>query len=260
LKKAAFSHIILIVEEKRLTKKDLKALRKLEKLDNQKAQARSNSVKWIAITVISFLFFAFFVGLILVTKNNQKKAAATPITLSSEGHIRGASTSAVTLVEYSDLQCPACQAYHPTVLQLLEEYDGRVNLLFKHFPLGGHKNAMAAAIAAEASGRQDKFFQMVDVMYERQREWENLANPTQKFIEYATELELNIPQFQQDLEDDEIQKLIEGQQDEGIKNGVNSTPTFFLNSKVNPGGFVPVDTPNAGDVESFKKILDEALK
>lgn len=246
------------MEEKSLTKKEFKVLRKLEKLDQKKAEAKSNSVKWIAITIVSFLFFAFFVGLIVITKKEQKKAETTPITLSDAGHLRGASTSAVTLVEYADIQCPACKSYHPTVLTLLKEYDGRMNVLFKQFPLSGHKNAMAAGIAAEAAGRQEKFFEMVDVLYDKQSDWEALGNPTDKFVEYATVLELDIVKFQADLEDEELKKTIQGQQDEGIKNDVNSTPTFFLNSRAKPTGYIKLENP--GDLEEFKQVIDQALQ
>lgn len=77
----------------------------------------------------------------------------------------------VTLVEFSDLQCPACAQAHPVVKQILEENKGNINFVYRHFPLSQHKNARIAAEAAEAAGEQGKFFEMVSKLFENQNKW-----------------------------------------------------------------------------------------
>ena len=110
---------------------------------------------------------------------------------------------------------------------------------------------MAAAIAAESAGRQGKYFQFVDNAYEKQEEWAGLDNPQSKFEEYAKALGLNVDQFKKDQKDPAIAKLISEENNEGIKNGVTGTPSFFVNGKkiVNPA-----------NIDAFKKIIADEIR
>ncbi len=249
-----------------LTKKQFKELRKLEKMQARTLDEKNSVVKWIAISVVSALFLLLFVGIIVVAKNKNKPQNATGAAqFSNSGHPRmltkegkeasisaNPSTKAITMVEYGDLQCPACKAYHPLVLDVLKEYPEQLKLIFKNFPLTTvHRNAMAAAVAAEAAGRQNKYFQFVDMVYEKQLEWSELDNPQGKFEEYAKALGLNVEQFKKDQQDKAITNLINDERNEGIQNGVTGTPTFFINGK---------KIENPANLDAFKKIIDAELK
>jgi len=251
-----------------MTKKELKELKRLEKLQRQTLQQKQNTTKWIAIAIAAALFLVLFVGAVIIGKNrnNPDQAAGVTATFTEPGHERmvgnsGENTATeageqaeqvVTMVEYADIQCPACKQYHPIVKSLLELYPNQLKLVFKHFPLTSiHPNAVPSAKAAEAAGRQDKFFEMADLLYERQGEWSNLPDPTAKFREYAQQLGLDINKFNTDMNDEAIAQAIEAQRNEGINNGVNSTPTFYIEGK---------KIENPGDISGFQKYIDEALK
>lgn len=92
-------------------------------------------------------------------------------------HIRTGADAKVTLLEYGDFQCPACGSFYPLLKQLEAEYGERVRVIFRHFPLtNSHPNAFAGARAAEAAGAQGKFFEMHDLLYERQDAWTKNPN------------------------------------------------------------------------------------
>lgn len=248
-----------------LTKKQLKELRKLEKMQSQTIEKKNDAIKWIAIAVVSVLFLVLFVGTIVVAKNKNKPLENGETSFTQPGHTRvlnakgedapsstTAAANVITIMEYADIQCPACRAYHPIVKEVLKAYPEQVKLVFKHFPLTAiHPNAMSAAIHAEAAGKQNKYFELVDLMYEKQGEWSGLPNPDAKFEEYAQSLKLDIEQFKKDVGDAAIAKKVEDERNEGIKNGVSGTPTFFMNNKrIN----------NPADLAAFKILIDQELK
>ena len=248
-----------------LSKKQLKELRKLEKMQAKNLEQKNSSVKWIAITIVSVLFLVLFVGIIVVAKNkNNPSTPGGKATFSEGRHVRtignpkpdatdsANKSTAVTLVEYADLQCPACKTYHPIVKQLIEAYPGQLRVVFKHFPLTSiHPNAMDAAIAAEAAGKQNKFFEFVDIAYERQGEWAGLPNPDDKFAEYAKEAGVDVAKYKEDLKDSTLSKNVDTEREEGITNGVTGTPSFFLEGE---------RIQNPADIDAFKVLINEALK
>lgn len=249
-----------------LSKKQLKELRKLEKMQARNLEKQNDKFKWIAISVVCALFLVLFAGVILVAKNKNKPQNANgSVAIADDGHVRmldakgkdDASRSAekakkaVTLVEYGDFQCPACKAYHPVVKELLAAYPDQLKLVFKNFPLTTlHPNAMNAAIAAEASAKQDKYFEFTDILYDHQEEWAGLPDPSQKFNEYAKSLGMDVKKFDSDQKDPEIPKLIETHRSEGTNNGVLGTPTFFIDGK-------KIDNP--ANLEDFKKVISSEL-
>lgn len=146
---------------------------------------------------------------------------------------RGNANAPVTIVEFGDIQCPACQQAQPIVKEILAKYGDSVYFVFRHYPLTIHKNAELAAQAAEAAGAQGKFFEMIDTMYTNQREWENDTNPREDFRKYAGSLELNMDQFNEDMEKET--ENIATDFALGNRAGVQSTPTFFINGEMRPG-------------------------
>lgn len=235
------------------SKKQLKELRKLAELEKEKVQTKQNTFKWIAIGVSSVIFLVLFVGMIVLAKQQKKNEENKPVIISNSGWFRGTESARLTLSEFSDFQCPACRAYLDPVKQVLSVYPKDLRLQYKHFPLTNiHKNAFSAAVAAEAAGKQGKFWEMHDMLFEKQDEWSELANPGEKFLEYALTLGVDKEQFVKDYNDKSLEEKVKEMQNEGIALGVNSTPTFFLNGK-------KVDK-NPGTLEDFKKLIDEALK
>jgi protein-disulfide isomerase len=165
--------------------------------------------------------------------------------------VRGNASSTVTLVEYSDFQCPACRAYAGMIKQLEGEFGGKIAFIYRNFPLYQiHPNADLAARAAESAGRQGKFWEMHDVLFDRQDVWAKLLNPTGKFVEYATELGLNAEQFKKDIENEEIAKSIADDYQSGTKIGVTGTPTFVFNGVKIPR--------NPDSIDAFRAILSAA--
>jgi protein-disulfide isomerase len=140
-------------------------------------------------------------------------------------------SSPVVLEEYGDYQCPPCGQLYPDLKQIEKEYGNQVQIVFHHFPLMKiHKNALAAAHAAEAARNQNKFWEMHDRLYRNQKEWAEQADPTPIFISYARELNLNIDKFTQDLASNVIDQRISADMQRGTSVGVTGTPTVFLDS------------------------------
>ncbi len=146
-------------------------------------------------------------------------------------------TPRVSLVEFSDFQCPACRASQPMVEQVLADFGSEVELVFRHYPLTGiHKNAMAAAVAAEAADQMGAFWEYHDTLFEKQDEWAELDDPEEKFVEYAKDLGLDEVRFGEWLDSGEMAGLVQKDVTDGNSLGVNATPTFFVNGvKVGDG-------------------------
>jgi protein-disulfide isomerase len=159
--------------------------------------------------------------------------------------IRGDQNAKVTIVAFSDFQCPFCNRVNPTLAKLLETYPGRVRIAFKHLPLRIHPDAPAAHAAAEAAHRQGKFWEMYDKIFANQRE----LSPA-KFQQYAKELGLDLAKFDKDVADAGVKQRIDADTKEADKLGVAGTPAFFINGKYLSG---------AQPYESFQKLVDEAL-
>ena len=159
--------------------------------------------------------------------NNNGQTAEVP-SITATDWVKGSPEAGVTLVEYGDFQCPACAAYHPLVDKLLKEKGQNFQFVYRHFPLRQHNNAKPAAYAAEAAGRQGKFFEMYDLIYQGQTNWAEKINPKDIFLDYARSLNLNLEQYNKDFNSAEAKGRVEADLQSAIKLGVNSTPTFYL--------------------------------
>ncbi|KKT81504.1 MAG: hypothetical protein UW78_C0009G0025 [Candidatus Azambacteria bacterium GW2011_GWA1_44_9] len=144
---------------------------------------------------------------------------------------KGAQNPKVTLVEYSDFQCPACAAYFEMVEQAVTEYDDRLSFTYRHFPLAQHKNAQSASYASEAAGKQGKFWEMHKMIFEQQADWAEKNNASEIFKGYAQELKLDLARYATDVASTEIKDAVSHDRDTGLRSGVDSTPSFYLNGK-----------------------------
>lgn len=164
-------------------------------------------------------------------------------------HIRGSATAPVTVVEYSDFQCPACASYESIVQRLVKENPDKVRLVYRHYPLRSiHPNAQAASEAAEAAAKQGKFWEMHDMLFNTQTDWSRKSNPEELFTEYARSLGLNLEQFKTDSESKEVRAKIDADYTSGTRSGVQGTPTFFVNGR-------QITSPRS--YEEFKALVDQ---
>ncbi len=161
-----------------------------------------------------------------------------PVGQTSDGFwYKGQAEAPVTVVVFGDFQCPSCRAaYQQIEIGLDQPYvdTGKVKFVFHDFPLSMHPNAVPAALAARAAGAQGKFWQMHDLLYARQTEWENDNSSTvvKRFKSYATELGLNQAAFDHALDDQEFAPAITAAVSDGTKQGINATPTYLVDGKV----------------------------
>lgn len=169
--------------------------------------------------------------------------------ISENDRVEGDRNTGIVLIEYSDFQCPACAAYFPVLKLLRRELGGKIAFVYRHFPLSQHKNADLAARAAEAAGRQEKFWEMHDMIFEYQTEWAEQGNGRSIFIGYADALGLDRARFIADLDSKDIRDKVANDFAGGLGAGVNSTPTFFLNGK-------KIKNPQTHD--EFKNIITAA--
>lgn len=160
-------------------------------------------------------------------------------------------SSKVTLVEFGDYECPACVVYHPFVKQVLTEFSGKVNYVFRNYPLSYHQKALVASYAVEAAGLQDKFWQMHDKVFESSEEWVNSTNTEETLLGYAKELGIDIEKFKNDIESDFVKNRIKSNINDGDLVKLDSTPTFYVNG-------VKMERLN-GSYLDFKSVIQKAL-
>jgi protein-disulfide isomerase len=142
-------------------------------------------------------------------------------------------SSPVILEEYGDYQCPPCGLLYPELKQIEHEYGAQVQIVFHHFPLTRmHKNALAAAHAAEAARNQNRFWEMHDRLYRNQKEWADQEDPRPTFISYARQLNLKVEEFTSDMDSNLVDQRISADVQRGTVAGVTGTPTVFIDSQM----------------------------
>lgn len=162
-----------------------------------------------------------------------------------DGAVKGPADAKVTVVEFSDFQCPFCSRVEPTLSQMEKEYGNKVRFVWKNYPLPFHQNAEPAAEAAMAAHAQGKFWQMHDKLFQNQQALDQAA-----LEKYAQDVGLNVAKFKSDVEAKKFKATIESETKEGQAVGVNGTPAVFINGRKISGAY---------PFETFKKIADEEL-
>ncbi|NTX07986.1 thioredoxin domain-containing protein [Myxococcus sp. CA040A] len=160
--------------------------------------------------------------------------------------VKGPKNAPVTIVAFSDFECPFCSRVVPTLKQIEEQYQGKVKVAFKNQPLPMHGNAKAAAAAALAAHEQGKFWEMHDKLFANQRALDRAS-----LDKYAQELGLNVAKFKAALDENKFAAQIDADAAEGSRLGATGTPTFFINGRTLVG---------AQPLDGFKRIIDEELK
>ena len=165
-------------------------------------------------------------------------------------HVLGPENAQVTLEEFGDFQCPPCGRLCEPINQLQKQYNIRV--IYRNFPLPMHSHAKEAACAAEAAGRQGKFWQMHDLLFKEQAVWSQSTDARALFQAYAGMLQLDVTRFRTDMDSNEVREQIEVDQRRGAAIGVKNTPTLFLNNQA----IAPTDT----NPEKLPSLVENAVK
>jgi len=199
---------------------------------------------------------AVFLGVLYFNRDGEN---STSVEAEPSNHIYGVGTdasetdpeNAVTLIEYGDFQCPACQSYYPLLKQLKENYKDQLTFQFRHYPLVAiHPNAMAAHKSAEAAGMQGKFWEMHDLIYEQQEAWKDSSNPAATFSGYAEQLDLDMEQYDADVASAEVNAIIQADIRSGKELNVQGTPAFVLEGEL-------IESP--ASIEAFEQLIQDAI-
>jgi len=170
-------------------------------------------------------------------------------------HVLGSKDALVTIVEYSDFECPFCKKGHSTLDQLVKDYDGKVNWVYRNFPLSFHepaasKKAVAAECVAEIGGNE-KFWEFADVLYSKQ-----IAGDDKSLIVVAAGIGVDEGRFKECIESSKYDDKIKADMNGGVEAGINGTPgNILINNKTGK----KVSIVGAQPIENFKEVIDEML-
>lgn len=154
--------------------------------------------------------------------------------VNSNDHISGNLDAPLELVEYGDYECPHCGFAYPIVKGIQQQLAGDIKFVFRNFPLSKiHPHAFSAAVATEAAGLQDRFWEMHDIVFENQKKLnaENISR-------FAFTLGLDMERFENDIKQESLIEKVEKDFESGIRSGVNRTPTFFINGEKFEGEWI----------------------
>lgn len=159
--------------------------------------------------------------------------------------VRGSANAKVTIVEFSDFQCPFCGMGANVMEKIARNYPNDVKFVYKFFPLPGHNLSRPAGKATLAAGKQGKFWEMRDMIFNNQDSLKETS-----FDEFAKSLNIDLAKFQQDLGDPEFDKIMDDDVELGASLGINGTPAFFVNG---------ITVMGAQPLEKFRNVIDKAL-
>ena len=201
-----------------------------------------------------------FIGIFIFSQQSSNKSSTGNTQPSN--HLIGDGAKNVTLVEYGDYQCSACEAYEPVLEQVKTAYGKDIYFQFRNLPLASvHPNAFAAARAAEAASLQNKFWEMHDALYNptNWQSWTVSSSAIDLFKAYARQLELDVGKFQSDFASEDVNSTIQADLGAFKKTGQKmSTPTFFLNGTYLDNSKL-TDQNNRPLFAKFQAILDAEI-
>lgn len=177
------------------------------------------------------------VGISLFFANPPAGGPAGPIDnqklILGAANSHGLESAPVTIVEFSDFECPACRIAHPLAESLASQYGDKIRLVYRHFPLTSiHRNALPAAQAAQAAGAQGKFWKYAAILFDQQDSWAQVRNPVDLFVNYAEQAEISdIEKFRQDLDKQTYRDQVLKDLGLGNEIGITVTPTFVVNGE-----------------------------
>ncbi|MCY9783042.1 DsbA family protein [Nocardiopsis sp. EMB25] len=167
-------------------------------------------------------------------------------------HLDRVEESPVTVVEFLDFECEACRAQFPVMERIREDYDGRITVVIRYFPLPGHTNSEPAAAAVEAAAQQGALEEMYVRMYQTQAEWgESREDRSGVFVGFAEDLGLDVAEFRRTMESPQTLERVGSDFEDGVALGVQGTPTIFVNGR---------PTPSMPDYDTLAAMIDAELE
>lgn len=231
------------VKEQRNLKQEMKEQRR------QSAARRDRTKNAVTWSIVGAVVIGIVALIVMSSKGNGNSTTVAAVT--DQDHIRGLQSASAVIIEYSDFQCPACGAYYPTMKSIEQKYGDRIGVVYRHYPLTQlHQNAELAARASEAANLQNKFWEMHDLLFERQKVWSTDSAVAKTFTDYAQELNMDAAKFTADLNSSAVKDRVAKDVTSGNVVGITGTPTFFLNGK---------KLTNPGSEEAFIKLIDAEL-
>jgi protein-disulfide isomerase len=213
--------------------------------------------RFLPFLIVGAVALITFGGGALLYRQRRAALQTAPKVMTAEekaalGHLRGDLKAPVTIEEFGDFQCPPCGTLAGDMLKLEKQYGSRLRVIFRQYPLAMHNHAMEAALAAEAAGLQDRFWEMHDLLYREQAIWSKLPDAVTLFNGYAGTLGLDLERFKKDMQSQEAMTRVASDQKRAASLGVNSTPTLFLN-----GARLEFSSVNFA---GLSKLIEEASK
>lgn len=187
------------------------------------------------LLIIAIVLVAALIGSALLLRSRPSDDSVSenpPSPTAAEEPDKIPAAVVVTLEEFGDYQCPPCAQLHPELKKLKQEFGPNLNLVFRNLPLSTiHKNALAAAQAAEAARVQNRFWEMHDLLYKNQDLWKDDPNPRPRFVKFARDLGLDTSRFVRDLEGEQVKFRIEADIAAALRLGIDGTPTVLINGR-----------------------------
>jgi len=189
----------------------------------------------------------------------QSGSQTIPTISMDDDPVKGDPNAPITIIEFSDFQCPFCMKFHATTLPLLEKNyidTGMVKFVYRDFPIQGiHSNAVSAALASECADDQNLFWEYHDLVFENQRNWDRLpeSSAINAFKQYASELGIDMDEFNQCFETAKHMTEVNGDLQDGISYGITGTPGFFVGN--DELGFVKII--GAQPYSVFERLIED---
>ena len=222
------------------------------------------------VGVVAILGAVFYANMARTSPNPQKngganagnKAAGTKTNVfanaaqgAQPAWMRGPANATVTIEEFADFECPSCARFEPILREIKTIYGDRVRVVFRHYPLTQtHQKAYDAARAAEAAGMQGKFWEMHDLLYDRQRDWTVSQDHRGEYANYAKQLGLDVEKFKTDMASGAAAARVDADKKRGESVQIRSTPSAFVNGR-------PLDyASEMATSEGVRRAVEAALQ
>lgn len=204
------------------------------------------------LIVVAVALITIGTGVALYRSHQLPTPTAAKDSVDTGLHVRGDGKALITLEEFGDFECPPCAKMSEALHQLEKEYHGKLRIIFRHFPLANHPHAREAAQAAEAAHLQGKFWEMHDLLYQKQGQWSKGGDAAALFPLFAGELGLDVERFKKDMANPEIAARVTADHEQGKSRGVTATPTIFVNNTAL--------TPTTTNPPGVRAAIEAALK
>lgn len=186
----------------------------------------------LLVIVLLFSIIAMIGGSVLLSKKTESKPIDVNKAIGDGRWQKGSGEAELTIVEFSDFQCSACSRATSEVERVISDFGDRVRVIYRHFPLTQtHFNAFDAAVASEITGKEGKFWEMHDMLFERQKDWADEEDAKEIFVGYVEDLGLERESFLSSFEDKSFEEKVRADIRDGRELGIAATPTFIVGGK-----------------------------